>query len=163
MQEQHQPSQPQVSKRVFDTYLSMVANSVGAKVWQTVWADIDGVKNDVTEEGILSCAFFVSSVLKNFDYIKSVHATVNSTVKDLSEFGWVSIEHPQAGAVVVYEPVTFDDGSHDEHIGICVSSTEVVSNSYIERAPVRHNLEMMFQGKPRKITHLLYKPGVENA
>ena len=34
-----------VTPRVFDTYISMVINSVGSNAWQTVWADVNGKKN----------------------------------------------------------------------------------------------------------------------
>ncbi len=147
---------PKVTPRIFDTYLSMVKNSVGSKTWQTVWADIDGVKTDVTEGGIKSCAIFVSSILKSFDFVKKTHATVNSTIKDLKESGWVEIAKPKAGAIVVYEAIEFDDGQSNEHIAICVDDTKAVSNSYTEKVPVIHDIEMTFGGKPRKITDILY-------
>lgn len=148
--------EPKVTLRIFDTYISMVNNSVGSKTWQTVWADIDGVKTDVTQGGVLSCAVFVSSILKNFDWVKKTHATVSSTVKDLEESGWTSIDSPKAGAVVVYEGVEFDDGEINEHIAICVSDTEAISNSYIKKVPVKHNIDMEYEGKTRKIADILY-------
>lgn len=153
---------PIVTPRIFDTYLSMVKNSVGSKTWQTVWADIDGVKTDVTEGGIKSCAYFVSSILKNFDFIKKTHATVGSTVKDLKESGWTSIESPKAGAVVVYEGVEFNDGEVDKHIAICASDTEAISNSYIKKVPVIHSVEMEFNGNKRKILQILYNSKLLN-
>jgi len=147
---------PIVTPRIFDTYLSMVKNSVGSKTWQTVWADIDGVKTDVTEGGIKSCAYFVSGILKNFDFVKKTHATVNSTIKDLKESGWEMISNPKAGAIVVYEAIEFDDGQSNEHIAICIDDTKAVSNSYTEKIPVIHDIEMSFDNNPRKITHILY-------
>lgn len=149
-------NEPKVTPRIFDTYISMVHNSIGSRTWQTVWADIDGVKTDVTEGGVKSCAFFVSSILKNFDFIKKTHATVGSTVKDLKESGWTSIGSPKSGAVVVYEGVEFDDGQSNEHIVICVSDTEAVSNSYIKKVPVIHAIDMEFNGNNRNITEILY-------
>lgn len=140
----------------------MVQNSVGSKIWQTVWADIDGVKTDVTQGGIKSCAFFVSSILKNFDFIKKTHATVNSTIKDIKESGWTNIKSPKAGAVVVYEGIKFEDGEINEHIAICVSDTEAVSNSYIKKVPVIHSINMEYEGKPRKITEMLYNSELLN-
>ena len=68
----------------------------------------------------------------------------------------VSIESPRAGAVIVYEPVVFDDGQSNEHIAICVSDTEAISNSYIKKVPVIHAIDMEFNGKPRKIIEILY-------
>ena len=149
-----------VSPRVFDTYIAMVENSIDSKAWQTIWADVDGVKTDVTQGGIKSCAFFVSSILKNFDFIKKTHATVGSTKKDLKESGWVNLAKPKAGAIVVYEPVVFDDGENNEHIAICISATEAVSNSYTKRVPVLHNIEMVYNDKPRKITDILYSDSI---
>lgn len=149
-----------VVPKVFDTYIAMVENSVGSKAWQTIWADVDGVKTDVTQGGVKSCAFFVSSILKNFDFIRKTHATVASTKKDLKESGWINIPKPKAGAIVVYEPIVFDDGESNEHIAICVSATEAVSNSYAKRVPVMHNIEMVFDDKPRKITDILYSDSI---
>lgn len=149
-----------VAPRICDTYLSMVENSVGSKVWQNVWADVDGVKTDVTQGGIKSCAFFVSSILKNFDFIKKTHATVNSTVKDLKESGWKSIAKPKTGAVIVYEAIEFDDGQSNEHIAIFISSKQAISNSYTQKVPVIHDVEMVFDDKPRKITDILFNDSV---
>lgn len=155
-------NEPKVAPRTFDTYLSMVKNSIDSRTWQTVWVDIDGVKTDATEGGIKSCAFFVSSILKNFDFIKKTHATVGSTVKDLKESGWTSIESPKVGAVVVYEGVQFNDGEVDEHIAICASDTEAVSNSYIKKVPVIHSVEMEFNGNKRNILQILYNSKLLN-
>lgn len=154
-------NEPKVTPRIFDTYISMVKNSVGSKAWQTVWADVDGVKTDVTLGGIKSCAFFVSSILNNFDFVKKTHATVTSTVKDLKESGWTSTKNPQAGAVVVYESIMFDDGEGNEHIAICISDTKAVSNSYTKRVPVAHDIAMNLNGKPRKIIEILYKSSID--
>lgn len=145
-----------VVPRIFDTYISMVINSVGSKAWQTVWADVDGKKTDVTMCGVKSCAFYVSSILKNFDMVTRTHATVSATVKDLRESGWISISNPKAGAIIVYEPVVFDDGESNEHIAICIDSKQAVSNSYSKKVPVIHSIETIFDGKHRKITEILY-------
>jgi hypothetical protein len=145
-----------VTPRLFDTYISMVLNSVGSKTWQTVWADVDGQKTDVTMGGVKSCAFYVSSILQNFDLVARTHATVTGTVKDLKESGWINISKPKTGAIVVYEAVEFDDGESNAHIAICVDSKQAVSNSYVEKVPVIHNIETVFDGKKRKITDILY-------
>lgn len=149
-----------VTPRLFDTYMSMVKNSVGAKTWQTIWADVDGVKTDVTQGGVKSCAIFVSSILKNFDFIKKTHATVGSTVKDLKESGWASTSKPKAGAIVVYEAIVFEDGEANEHISICIDSSQAVSHSYTKKVPVIHVIEMVYNASPRKITDILYNKDV---
>lgn len=150
-----------VVPRVFDTYISMVLNSVGSKTWQTVWADVDDQKTDVTMGGVKSCAFFVSSILKNFDFIKKTHATVAGTTKDLKESGWTNISNPKTGAIVVYEAIEFEDGVSDAHIAICIDSKKAVSNSYSKRVPVLHNIEMEFNDKSRNITDILFNKAIE--
>ena len=87
---------------LFNTYLAAIKNSVGSKFFRNMYA-YDGRKRiDVLENGNLSCAYFVSTILKHFGLLKKVHATVKNTVKDLKRSGGKSGNKPKNGSVLVY-------------------------------------------------------------
>lgn len=72
---------------IYETYLKLIDNSVGTNMFRTMYASVNDIKQDVMRNGDLSCAFFVSSILKMFDWIEKVHATVDNTIKDLEKSG----------------------------------------------------------------------------
>lgn len=69
----------------------MINNSIGTIAFRNYYAEIEGKKVDVANNGLLSCAYFVSTILSLFNMIKTYHLTVESTVKDMSEFGWKKV------------------------------------------------------------------------
>ncbi|MFA5230741.1 MAG: hypothetical protein WC422_05320 [Candidatus Paceibacterota bacterium] len=71
----------------FETYLTMINNSVNCKIFQNLFAKVDNKTIDVLNGGELSCAMFVSSILYLFKFINNTHATVVSTIKDLKDSG----------------------------------------------------------------------------
>lgn len=104
---------------IIQTYLSMIRSSVGTTMFRHVFAEADGVRKDLLEDGQLSCAFYVSSMLSMFHLIGAQHTTVASTVKDLLEHGWREIVDPREGCVLVWESQVQKPGSGPhEHIGL---------------------------------------------
>jgi len=149
-------NKPKITPRQFDTYLSMIENSVGSYMFKNLWVDIDGVKKDATEDGWLSCAFFVSSILYLAKYIKSVHGTVSSTVKDLEESGWQEIKEPVVGSVVVWKDEQGTNGH--SHIGFYVGDGLAVSNDSNKKYPIKYDWK--FKGK-RDIDKILWNPNIK--
>ena len=49
-----------------DSYLKTLENSVGNKLFRNLYFDINGKRTDILKNGVLSCAAFVSWILKNF-------------------------------------------------------------------------------------------------
>ena len=47
----------------YESYLKMIKNSVGMRMFRNLYMEIDGKKIDVTHNGILSCSYFVSNIL----------------------------------------------------------------------------------------------------
>lgn len=129
-----------VKLRVFDNYISFIKNSVGVRMFRNLYADVDGEKTDVTKDGDLSCAYFVSSVLLIFSAIDGVHATVDSTVKDMQRLGWVDTEDPKPGDVVVWSEKKDGDEEKHKHIGFVLGNESAISNSYKEKCPTQHPL-----------------------
>lgn len=131
-----------------DNYLAMVEGSVGSEAFRHFYAIIGGEKRDITKKGRLSCAYFVSSILKIFNLISGLHLTVTGTVKDLKRSGWIMIGQSRAprGAVIVWESVKDQNESH-RHIGFCLGRNLAVSNDSKTGKIAKHHLT--FQNKRR--------------
>ncbi len=122
---------PKVKIHFFETYMAVIRNSVGSKLFRNFFMEIDGRKIDATKNGVVSCAFFVSNVLNMFPALKLIrgpHTTVSSTVKDLLESGWKEISEPRIGAVLVWEEKE-SHGGRTKHIGFYVGNGEAISNN----------------------------------
>ncbi len=109
--------------------------------------------------GELSCAFYVSSILALFKFIKEAHATVDSTIKDLKRTGWKVIKRPKIGSVLVWEKGNFRNNDIHKHIGFYIGNAKAVSNSEKFGYPIRHNWN--FETK-RKVDLILWNPKFQN-
>ena len=52
-----------------DSYLAMVRNSLGAKLFRNLYAEVKGKEQDILRNGDLSCAFYVAMLLHQFPLI----------------------------------------------------------------------------------------------
>ena len=143
----------EVKLRIFDTYLAVIENSCGTKMFKNLYADINGVRTDITNEGDLSCAYFVSTVLLMFDSIERIHATVRSTVVDMENSGWVVTDEPIVGDVIVWNEKECRDGSRHSHIGFFVGQNKAISNNKDLGCPTKHSLEMDGRGIEMYLTN----------
>ncbi len=139
----------------FSNYLAFIKNSISSKSYRNLYIKIDNRKIDATQNGLLSCAFFVSSILVIFGFIKRIHATVASTIRDLEESGWKEIKKPKIGSVLVWEEMDFGNNEFHKHIGFFIGKNQAISNSYKLKCPVKHHYT--FQGK-RKIISIFWNP-----
>lgn len=147
-----QDGQPQVVRRVFDSYLAFTNNSISSHSWSQYYADINGVKTEIVHDGDRACAYFVSSILRIFNLIELVHMTVPSVIADMKKSDWYQIESARVGAVIVYDSIKIKNKSFP-HIGICVSDNKVVSNSDKTGTPIEHDLAMTNpDGSERTVT-----------
>ncbi len=124
---------------LFDTYLQVIKNSVGSKMFRNFYAKVNGKKKDVLNDGDLACAFYVSSILVQFGLIKKVHCTVGGTVFDLEQSGWRKITKPKVGAVLVWAEKFGTDGEVHKHIGFYLGNSEAVSNDSKKRQIAKHH------------------------
>lgn len=136
----------------FDTYISVIENSVGSYLFKNLYVSIDGVKKDATEDGWLSCAFFVSSILVMFKFIKEIHGTVSSTIRDLKESGWVEINEPVIGSVIIWKAGEKTNGH--SHIGFYIGDGLAVSNDSWKKHPVKYDWK--YEGR-REVEMILWK------
>jgi hypothetical protein len=127
-------------------------------MFRNFYALVDGQRRDVTRDGVLSCAYYASSILVISELLKEVHMTVTRTLEDMQVAGWVEVPLGQAkpGSVIAWETKTFDDGSSHEHIGFLMSENKAISTDYQQRTVVEHDLP---QG--RKITAAYWHPKLD--
>lgn len=90
-----------------------------------------------------------------FNYIKGIHATVNSTIKDLKESGWKEIDTPVIGSVIIWKPG--EDTNNHFHIGFYIGDNLAVSNDSFKKHPVK--ADWKFGGK-REIDTILWNPEI---
>ena len=154
----------------FENYIEMIKKSVGSDLFQTIWAEVDGVRKDITDagkgSGQLSCASHVSGVLLLFSghgLIKTRHAMTPGLIRDMEASGWHKIDEPKVGAVIHWEKLT-RDGTTNEHIGFYIGNDEAVSNSPDERVPRVHHWTFGEEdGKPkRKVEGIYWHPKLDN-
>ena len=122
-----------------DTYLAMIKNSVGSTLFRTLYAEVDGKKEDILKEGELSCTFFVSSILWHFRLLtEGPHANTPGLVRDLEKSGWVKTDVPTEGAVVIWEVMQQKSGPHP-HSGFYVNSDKAISHIDNTKTPQEHH------------------------
>ncbi len=125
---------PKIKILLRKSYLAMIQNSKGTKMFTNFYGENKGQIQDLTENGKLSCAYFVSSVLKIFGLIKGVHLTVKSTVKDLEKTGWYLIEKPKPGSVLLWEKK-----AQHFHVGFYLGKKLAISNISKTKKPSVHH------------------------
>lgn len=132
---------PKPKLLVRESLLQVARNSVGSKVFRNLFIEENGVRRDALEDGVLSCAVFVSWLLLPLRLINAAHATVESTVKDLEEFGWQSVEVSalQPGDVLVWGASPESDDH--SHIGFYIGDGQAISNNSVDRTPSMHHFE----------------------
>lgn len=134
-------SKPDTKKYFFETYMAVIGNSVGSRMFRNFFMEMDGRRIDATRDGVVSCAYLVSNILHMFPNLKLIrepHLTVSATVKDLKESDWMEITEPRAGAILLWEPKLIA-GSLNAHIGFYIGSETAVSNFYETGVPAVHH------------------------
>jgi hypothetical protein len=124
------------------TLIKLLKNSIGTNFFKNNYFFDSGKSKDILKNGRLSCAFYVSTILKILNLIKDIHLTVNSTIKDMEENGWYKVKNPKKGSIVVWEK---KEGHY--HIGFYWNKKLAVSNNTSKKTPTFHPLNF----KNRKI------------
>lgn len=115
---------------VYDSYLQMIRNSVGTKMFRNLYLKIRGKKIDATENGDLSCAYFVSNILLIWGLISEGHATIKGTKEDMKKNNWkeISKQKIKPGDVVVWEEKMSNKGRIRSHIGFYIGNKKTISH-----------------------------------
>lgn len=132
------------------TLLTVSVAHIGSTAFRSLYMKQGHQSIDICRGGELSCAFFVSAVLRNVNLIAEQHATVSGTVRDLQSSGWRKMKRPRAGAVIVWGPIRYPSGESHAHIGIAVSTTHAISTSVKTRTPIRHRINTRAHGKTKR-------------
>lgn len=118
------------------TYLAVIKSSVGSPMFRASFVRTGTRTREVLKDGNLACAFYATAILAMFGLVRTMHATVSGTERDLIASGWTRIAKPKPGCVLIYAP---QKNGHDEphrHIGFFVGNGKVVDNSSEKRAPI---------------------------
>ncbi|HNZ55621.1 MAG TPA: hypothetical protein PKN73_02785 [Candidatus Paceibacterota bacterium] len=108
--------------------LALIEASAGTTMFRHLYAEVDGVEQDILEDGNLSCAFYVSGVLAIFGLIDRLHTTVSGTVTALEKAGWQKTDNLKPGCVIVWDKPR--DNSHNhQHIGFYLGDETAIANS----------------------------------
>lgn len=150
-----------------DNYLALIENACGSVLWANGYALVNGKREDILHDGLVSCAFFVSSILKIFDFIETLHFTVKGTEKDLKKSGWerisVSPKMPKGSIIIWEEKLSIDKQSKKRekhyHIGFYIDHEKAVSIWVYHNFPVIHH--WTYNGT-RKIIRAYWNPRIKN-
>lgn len=118
-------------------YLAVVRASAGSNMFRKLYYKVGTRDIEVLGDGNLSCAVFVSSVLKIFSLIPEIHTTVKETEHDLRRAGWREVGTPATGSVIIWKAKRFKNGPH-KHIGFCLGDGRAISNNSKKRSPQIH-------------------------
>jgi hypothetical protein len=131
---------------LFDSYLAMIKNSEGTKIFRDFYGRFDKKKENLTKGGDLSCAFFVSAILYHFGLIKEPHLTVEGVLEDMSpvrnprllngvqKSGWYKISRPRKGSIILWK-----ERQGHRHLGFYLGNQKAISNNSKRRVPKIHH------------------------
>ncbi len=134
---------------IFKSYLAMIKNSSGTNMFRNFFVLSANREQDVTKNGSLSCAFFVSSVLVIWGLVEHISGTVIGVETMIKKSGWFKIDKPRPGAILIWE----EKNGH-RHIGFCLSPRRAVSN--FSNCPMVHDLN--FARQNRQIEAIYWQP-----
>ncbi len=139
-------------------YLAMIKASRNSKMFRHFYVLNQGKKKDILKNGELSCARYVSCILKIFDLISETHATVSSTVKDMINNGWKETKKLKPGNVLVWEAIKYPNGQLHCHNGFYLGKDKVISHSSKKGVPIIHHYTYNNKRKIIRIfTHSMIK------
>lgn len=129
----------------FENYIALIRSSMESKIFQKFYCSVNGKKTEVLDNGRLSCATFVTFVLKLFSLVSDIQITVHRAMDDMLKSGWYEVKEPRVGAIIVWaeKPSEKDaesniQASAHKHIGFYIGNHQAVSNSSLTKAPVVH-------------------------
>ncbi|MFH1551548.1 MAG: hypothetical protein ABIC36_01555 [bacterium] len=134
----------------YQNYLEMIKASENSEMFRHVYILDNGQKKDILKNGQLSCAYYVSCILKLFDLISETHATVEGTIEDMVKNSWQPTKKLIPGNILVWEE---KDGH--QHIGFYLGSNKAISNFSKKGVPVIH--EYTYDKKRKVIQTLTHK------
>ncbi|HUX80924.1 MAG TPA: hypothetical protein VMV38_01220 [Candidatus Paceibacterota bacterium] len=132
---------PKLELALFDSYRAAIKNSVGSNIYRNLYFHSNGTLVDILDDGDLSCAFFVTTILYLFGLITERHTTVKSALEDIRKSGWYEIKEPRAGALIHWDYNKKDDGTQGKHhhLGFYIDAEHAISNDSPSRVVAVHH------------------------
>ena len=127
-------------------------------MFRNFYARVNGKRVDIMRDGGLSSALYASSILALFRFIEGMHGTIDSTIKDLLDSGWVRTTELRVGSILVWRAIPFKkDGIHEnqKHVGFYIGNLEAISNSATEKCPRKHLYDF---GTKREVECMFWNP-----
>lgn len=153
----------QNQRLIFDlteNYLEAIKASIGSEMFKTCWfKDKDGLKADVCLLGRYSCAFYVSRILKWFDFVRRVVVTVDSLEQELRACHWRVTKGGilMPGSVLMWaSELSETDGKMHRHVGFFWRMNAAISINPDTGMPVVHHIT--FGAKQRRIEKIYFHP-----
>ena len=112
----------------------------------------NGEKRDILKNGELSCAYYVSCILKLFNLISDLHTTVDGAIKDMLNSDWGLTEKLVPGNILVWEDKKSSNGEIHSHLGFYLGEDKAISNSKGKGTPIIHHFTY---NQERKIIKIL--------
>ncbi len=146
-----------INQALYKSYIVAIRNSIGSRLFRKLYMydkDADRVV-EVLGNGNLSCAYFVSSILRHFGLIDNIRVNVGETALALKAQGWQTAQKPVPGSVIIWNTAYFKKSkSWHGHIGFFISPARAISTSSRLGCPAIHNL----RPNGRKIIEILRHP-----
>ena len=135
---------------IYKNYLSTIKASENSKMFRHIYVLENNKEKDILKNGELSCAYYVSCILKIFNLINpniSPHATVKSTIKNMLDNNWRITKDLKPGNILIWE-----EKLKHQHIGFYLGKDKAISNSSEKRLPIIHDYKY---NNKRKIIQIL--------
>ena len=136
----------------YKNYLTVIKNSANSKMFRHIYISENDEEKDILEEGQLSCAYYVSCILKLFNLINqeiSPHAVVGGLVKNILNNGWKETKELKIGNILLWE-----EKSGHQHLGFYLGKNKAISHCHEKKTPTIHHYTYNNERKIIKIfTH----------
>ena len=123
----------------YQNYLGMIKDSRDSQMFRHLYVLENKQKKDILKNGELSCAYYLSSILKIFDLISQSHATVKSTIEDMRKSGWQPTKKLKPGNVLIWQKKKFPDGTIHQHLGFYLGQNKAISHRPEKKMPIIHH------------------------
>jgi len=126
----------------YKNYLTVIKNSTESKMFRHIYVLDDDKEKDILKNGSLSCAYYVSCILKMFNLIDqeiSPHAVVGGLIKNISDNGWKETDQLKEGNLLVWDEKEYSSGEAHYHIGFYIGDDKAISNSGEDGHPIVHH------------------------
>jgi len=139
----------------YKNYLTTIKKSENSEMFRHIFVLDNNEEKDLLKDGQLSCAYYVSCILKIFNLIDpniSPHATVGGTLKNMKDNGWIRTKELKPGNVLVWEEKQQSNGNLHYHLGFYLGNEKAMSHRDEKRLPIIHHYTY---NNERKIVEIL--------